>query len=296
MATLPKGLKGRTPDQIIASRAKFLIFSKAGAGKTWGATDFPNCYLIDTEGGATRPQYVAKMQKSGVFYMGKEDGSLNIEEVTRQVEILATQKGHDRKTLIIDSISKLFNHKCAEMEKTSGNKFSADRKAAMPFLRRLMFWINQLDMNVILTAHEKEKYENNESVGQTFDGPDKLDYDLDLVGRVIIQAGVRKLKIMKSRIHEFPDSDLIPWSYDEFANRYGRDLLEAESQIVVMATAEQIQEFEMLIKLLNIPSEKVAKRLTDYGAETPAELNCGAITAIVTALRTSVAKIQKGNE
>jgi len=68
-------LKAKKPDLIKPKRIKMLVFGKAGVGKTWTALDFPNCYYIDSEGGATENEYKEKLKASGGMYLGQEDGA-----------------------------------------------------------------------------------------------------------------------------------------------------------------------------------------------------------------------------
>lgn len=289
---IPSGFKFRQPDTIQSQRAKFMIFGAPGIGKTLTATDFPSAVLIDTEKGATQPHYVDKLRKSGAWYMGPEDGSTLIDVVTQQVEALAT-KAHDRKTLILDSISHLWNLTCAEKEKAVGNSYNRDRKEAMPHFRRLFSWIDRLDMNVIIIAHEREKYEKGVSVGQTYDGPDKWDYMLDLTGRVIRQGESRKLVIIKTRLKAFPDNAIIPWTYDEFASRYGRENLEATAQVVTLAKPDQIAAFNELTRILNTPRERIEKFLAAANADSIEELPATYLDKAIKTLRAEIGALSK---
>src|SRR4051812_44887619 len=101
-------LKAKDPQTAEPSKPKILIFGKPGVGKTWTSIDFPSCYYIDTEGGADLAHYTEKLKKAGGVYMGPEDGSLDFPTVIEQFQALASEK-HEFKTVIVDSISKLFN-------------------------------------------------------------------------------------------------------------------------------------------------------------------------------------------
>src|SRR5579862_8412067 len=105
-------LKGIKPEIVVASKPKIMLSGKPGTGKSFFALNAPAPYLIDTEGGATREQYVQKLLKQGGSYLGIEQGSQDFAEVINQVRELATTK-HAYKTLIIDSFSKLYNVEAA---------------------------------------------------------------------------------------------------------------------------------------------------------------------------------------
>jgi len=43
-------LKAKLPEEVKATKPKFMIYGESGVGKTFFALDFPKPYLIDTEG------------------------------------------------------------------------------------------------------------------------------------------------------------------------------------------------------------------------------------------------------
>ena len=71
-------LKAKQPEEVKVSKPKFMIYGESGVGKTFFALDFPKPYLIDTEGGAVREQYQAKLKTVGGAYFGKEEGSQDL--------------------------------------------------------------------------------------------------------------------------------------------------------------------------------------------------------------------------
>jgi hypothetical protein len=114
-------------------------------------------------------------------------------------------------------------------------------------------------MNVILTSHSKNEYGHNMTVlGQTFDCYKKLDYLFDLVFEIHKKGKLREAVIKKSRISAFPESDRFQFSYDEIANRYGREILEKDCQ-ELLATPQQISQVLSFIKLMDIKKETIDK-------------------------------------
>ena len=215
-------LKAVQPIGIPQSKPKIVVYGKAGVGKTWASLDFPNVYYIDSEGGATGTRYIEKLKTANGAYMGAEQGAGDFDEVIAQVKALATEK-HPFKTLVIDSFTKIFINEIAkEAERISaaGNKdeFGASKKPAVKKSRDFVRWLGLLDMNVILICHEKQLYEKGEAVGFTFDGYEKLDYELDLVLQVLKTGASRKARIVKSRLESFPEGNLIDWSFKDFRN------------------------------------------------------------------------------
>ena len=113
-------LKAVKPEIVKPSKPKFLISGKSGAGKTSFSLNFPHPYLIDTEGGATREQYMKKLSSSGGAYFGKEQGSQDFKIVIEEIKQLTTMK-HGYQTLIIDSFTKLYQMAAAIAEEEVGS-------------------------------------------------------------------------------------------------------------------------------------------------------------------------------
>jgi hypothetical protein len=261
-------LKGKDPKNAKPAKPKIVIYGPPGVGKTWGALDFPSAYYIDTEGGANLDHYTDKLKKSGGLYLGVEDGSLDFDVVTDEIITLATTK-HEFRTLIIDSYSKLFNtdiSRCFEAldKKNPGvATFGAEKKHAINLTRRWVDWFTKMDMNVILICHEKTKYEtingNSQAVGKELDGWDRLEYDLNLCLHINKQGNSRKARVTKTRFDQFKDGEVFDWSYATFADKYGRDVIEANSVAVILATTEQIAEFTALLDTVKVDTAVIEK-------------------------------------
>lgn len=260
-------LKAVDPKAAEPSKPKILVFGKPGVGKTWTSLDFPNVYYIDTEGGADMAHYTDKLKKSGGAYFGVDQGSLSFDAVLEQVEALGTEK-HQYKTLVIDSISKIFSLEIAKEAERLGEKdaFGASKKPAVAYMRRLISWLTRIDMNVILIAHEKDLYGMDEKkqrnvVGVTFDAYEKLEYELHLCLNIFKQAGQHKARVTKSRLLPFKDAEVFEWSYDTFADKYGRTVLEGEVKQVVLVTDEQLAEIKGLTDKVKLPEGQEEKWL-----------------------------------
>lgn len=274
MAT-PKKLRGGDPKSATPSKPKILIFGLPGAGKTWAAIDFPSVYYIDTEGGADLAHYTDKLKKSGAAYMGPADGSNDFPTLLDEIQQLATTK-HTYKTLVIDSFSKVFNTQVAltveNMEKAGKeDAFGASKKQAIAYTRRLVSWLGKLDMNVILICHQKSQWKDGKEVGVTFDGWDKLEYELHLALRIQKVGADRRAFIGKTRLVPFPEGESFPWSYIEFAKRYGQGIMETEAKPTVLASEEQVSEFKALVLKLKLSPDVLEKINTEDPAEMEAD-------------------------
>lgn len=291
---MARALKGTDPKAAKPSKPKILIYGKPGVGKTWASIDFPSVYYIDTEGGANLDHYTDKLKKAGALYFGPEHGSLDFPTVIEEVTTLATVQ-HQHKTLVIDSFSKLYNSTIdatAERMKRDGKKveFGIEKKEAIAHTRRLVRWFDKLDMNVILICHEKDKWQNGECIGQTFDGWEKLEYELHLALQITKQGQSRKAKITKSRLKEFPDQEAFDWSYASFAKKYGQDVIEAESVPFVAAAPEQVNKLKTLIEVLRVDAEITDKWKDKAGVEDFSEMDADTIQKCIDYLTAKLPK------
>lgn len=273
-------LKGTDPKIAKPAKPKILIFGRPGVGKTWASIEFPSVYYIDTEGGANLSHYTDKLKAAGGAYFGPEQGSLDFDSVIEEVISLATVK-HSYRTLVIDSFSKLYNTRAAEAAEKGGDDFGRDKKEANKPTRKLIRWIDKLDMNCILICHEKDKWQNGEIAGQTFDGWDKLEYELHLALRISKTGASRKAKVMKTRLTEFPDGEVFEWSYQDFAKRYGRDVIEASSTPIDTASAEQVNQLNTLVQILRVDQDTIDKWKEKAGVDEFAEMDSATISKCI---------------
>jgi AAA domain len=292
-------LKARAPEPAPQGRGKILVYGRSGVGKTWGSLQFPTVYYVDTEGGARLPHYQRMLQESGGLYLSPEDGANDFAVVLDQVRALAEER-HPYRTLVIDSVSKLFNDAIArEADRLASegkkDEYGASKKPAVSAMRRLVFWLGRVDMNCILIAHAKDEYalvgSERQAVGTTYDGWDRLEYELDLCLRVEQRGPSRVAVVRKSRLEGFPQASSLPWSYDEFASRYGRETLEAAAQPVEAATPGQVAELASLLERVRMPDDWLAKCLARAGAEAPADLTAEQISKLISAAKEKLSAV-----
>lgn len=256
-------LKAKKP-AMIESRLKALFYGNAGVGKTMAAIQFPKPYIIDTEGSTNKPQYVKAIEKvDGAVLM-----TVDFDEMINEVRELLTTK-HDYKTLVVDSLTLLYNDLLEKAERKVGTEFGRHYGEANKRMKQLLNLLFRLDMNVIITSHSKNEYGQNLAVmGQTFDCYKKLDYLFDLVFEIQKRGNQRVGLVKKSRIEGFPDGDSFPFSYDEIADRYGRQVIERDAVAQELATLDQVREILRLIDLLKVPTETYTKWLDKANSES----------------------------
>ncbi len=276
-------LKAKKPSAI-EQRLKCLFYGSAGVGKTMAAIQFPKPYIIDTEGSTNKPQYVRQIEKvDGAVLM-----TVDFDEMIGEVrELLTTQ--HDYKTLIIDSLTLLYNDLLEKAEAKVGSEFGRHYGEANKRMKQLLNLLFRLDMNVIITSHSKNEYGKNLAVlGQTFDCYKKLDYLFDLVFEIQKRGKDRIGLIKKSRIEQFPDGESFPFSYDEIAKRYGREVLERDAIAQELASKEQVVEINRLIDLIKVPPEMYQKWLDKASSEGFEEMPHDAIQKCIDYLQSKI--------
>lgn len=285
-------MRGRKPELVKRGKPKFILSGESGVGKTWLMLEFPKPFVLDCEGGAVEPQYVEKMKAVGAWYMGKEDGSQDFKTVIEQIKELATTK-HDYKTLVIDSFSKLYNLTAAIAEEKVGNVYAADKKEAQKPTRQLQIWMDKLDMTIALVCHSKAEWKNGQPTGATtYDGWDKLKFDLNLWLELVQTGRKRDLVVRKSRIEGFILGNSYPADYATFAKLYGLETVESAVKQIVLATPDQIAEIKRLVGVFNVSEDDQKKALKKYDIDSYEELSDEQITAIIDGL-TSKLKGQK---
>lgn len=271
-------LKAKDPALTTPGKIKMMVFSKSGVGKSWLSMDFPRPYYIDSEGGARLQHYQKKLSEAGGNYLSVEEGANDFPTVLEQIQALATEK-HPYQTLAIGSITKLYQTAIANEMERLGDKdaFGASKKPAIQFMRRLVNWIQKLDMNVLFEAHEAIEWGmvngQRQEVGSQPDVWDKLIYELDLTLRLEKRGNSRVAIVRKSRLTGFPEGESFPSEYAEFGKRYGKDFLEAAVSQIVLALPEQVAEINRLLGLVKVDEKDVAKVLSKANAENWAELS-----------------------
>lgn len=285
-------LKAIEPKEAPQTKPKMLIYGKAGSGKTYTSLDFPKTYYIDTEGGATLPKYTQKLTNSGGAYFGVEQGSLSFDTIIDEIKALATEE-HDYKTLVIDSISKVYNTEIAKEAERLGDKdaFGASKKPAIAYVRQLISWISRLDMNVILIAHETQEWSKGEAIGVTFDCFNKVEYELDLCLQISRQGNEHMAFVRKSRFESFPNSTSFEWSYPEFARRYGQEVIEKNGDALELATEEQLKEIRYLLETVKIPEKVEEKWFKAAGCETYPDMDSVKLDAIISKIKNDYIKV-----
>lgn len=283
-------LKARPAETVKPGKIKAVLFSASGVGKTTLALSFPKPYYYDVEGGAKGAQYRELLKKSDGAYLGPEDGTLDGNFLIEQMQALATEK-HGYKTLIVDSLTKLFQTMIAQEAERLGDKdaFGASKKPAIAFMRRLVMWSSRLDMNIWFICHETAEWGivngQRSEIGRIPDCWDKLIYELDLAVQAVKRGPQRLAIVKKSRLLAFPDSDSFPLEYAEFAARHGKETVEGEVGVITLAKPEQVAEVKKLLDLVKVTEADVEKWFSKANVTSFEEMTGEQINGVIAFLK-----------
>jgi hypothetical protein len=288
----------------IQKRLKLFMWGAAGSGKTTAAIRWPRPYFIDCERGAENESYVKALTESGGVYFATAD----FDDVLAEVKSLLAEK-HEYQTLVIDPFTVIYNELVdksarglaeASGGKSDGTEFGRHRALADRKIKRLLNLILRLDMNVVMTSHQKPKWERTgdsvKEVGNTFDCYPKLDYLFDLVLEIQVRGGDRVAVVRKTRLAPFPPDDVFPLDYGEIASRYGHGVLERAAVPVELATPEQVELITHLVGVLVISEEVQDKWLTKAQADTFDELPRAAADKIIEMLNARLDPKARGED
>ena len=209
--------------------------------------------------------------------------AITFDDVVTKIRWLGTER-HHFKSLIIDPITVL-SEKCQEKWNRIFLKYEKDEKDKELMDFGFRYWAKvkadwknmrnrllELDMNVLVTAHQKDLYNSSmQKIGVTFDSIKDDGYIFDNIFKIDIINKKLIAKTIKQRVDllagetGFPDE--FEWSYDNFIKYYG-DIIEKETEPVIKATKEQVQKLKALIALLNTPTDTVEKWLDKANADT----------------------------
>ncbi len=294
-------LKAKKP-VVKDARFKAVVYANRGVGKTHFCCSFPNSYFIDSEGLEAHPHFVEMLVKNGSDLARINEMS----EIIAEVKMLLSTK-HAYKTLVIDSISFPF-HLLANMEAerlskkgrgdTEGTEFGANMAKAKRQVFELGMLLSRLDMNVLVTAHEKTKYEKGEEIGKVSDVSEKMEYALGSVLHLRRQGKNIKVFVEKSRYTALPTSEMLDFNegYELLCERLGKAVFEKECEPEKLANLQQLEEVDILIQNLNVPEEWLNKKLASYRASKLSQLNSNDMDELIALLKGRLAQKNKGDD
>lgn len=299
-------LKATKPD-VSEKRLKMFLFGKAGSGKTTAAIQFGKAYIIDAEKGTEN--YGDEIIKQGSIVLKTAD----FDTIYNEVRELMTTK-HEYRTIVIDPITQVFSSLKDKWTKKF-DKYADSQKAKDMQNYGVGYWgkvkgewksfwrlLLQVDMNVIVTAHQKPEYAEGGQmikVGDTYDSDRGDEYHFDYLFQILKKGAKRNAPRIAITIKQrtpigkegFPDE--FEWDYDNFIKYYGKEVIEREANPITLASTERIALLFKLIELLNISPDtqdrwKAKENVDDFG-----EMRAERIEVLISELEKKFNAIQK---
>jgi hypothetical protein len=256
-------LRAKKPETKNNPRLKVMLYAAAGAGKTHFCCSMPDTYYIDSEGVEDYPHFTDMIRdnRGDLIYLTE------LTEIIKEVKDLLSTK-HNYKTLIIDSISFpagwLSQMEAERLQKKSkgeseGTDFGANLAKGKRLTYQLGILLSMLDMNVVVTSHERPRYIEGKEVGTIFDINDKMAYSLGSVWNMKMQGKNRKVYIEKSRYPQLKTGESLDFNdgYEVIKNIFGEEIFTRESIAVELATQEQLDKFKHLTGILGTSEETI---------------------------------------
>lgn len=268
-------LKAQKPE-VKEKRLKMFLFGPPGSRKTTSAIQFPKSVLIDMEKGSEN--YAETINKSGSVVLQ----TTSPDEVLEEIKALLTEK-HEYKTLILDPVT-IFYESTQEKWTRIFEKYTTDGKNKELQDFGMRYWgrvksnyksmlrmLLRLDMNIIMTAHQKDIY--GSSMNKIGVGPDSMkgdNYFFDNVFQLNVSNDRAIATTIKQRSEplyppRFPEQ--FEWSYENFCKFYGKEVIEREASPVVMASEEQVARVKQLIEVIKVPDTQIEKWFTTFDVD-----------------------------
>lgn len=278
------------PPEPKNKRVKMMVFSSPGLGKTTAAINWPKAVVIDMEHGTDNYSDTILKNGSVVLHTTSPD------EVKDEIKTLLTEK-HDYRTIVIDPVTILYQaiqekwtrifSKYADTEKATelqdfGFRYWAKVKSDYKAIMRMLL---ACDMNVILTAHQKDVYgEGMKKVGFGSDSMKGDEHIFDYVFQLVMDSKGRRMALTKKERAEvgkakFPTE--FEWSYKNFLVYYGKEELERESVPVPLASSEQVTKVKELLGIVKVEDSFETDCLTKADVDTWDELTADKIQKVI---------------
>ena len=282
------------PPEPKNKRVKMMVFSSPGLGKTTAAIGWPQAVIIDMEHGTDN--YSETILKNGSIVLH----TTSPDEVKDEIKTLFTEK-HDYRTIVIDPVTILYQaiqekwtrifSKYADTEKATelqdfGFRYWAKVKSDYKAIMRMLL---ACDMNVILTAHQKDIYgDGMKKVGFGSDSMKGDEHIFDYVFQLVMDAKGRRMALTKKERAEVGKAKFpveFEWSYKNFLVYYGKDELERESIPMAMATSEQVAKVKELLGIVKVEDSFETDCLTKADVDTWDELPSEKIQKVIDLLQ-----------
>ena len=279
-------------------RLKLLLWGPLASRKTRLSLQFPSPIVLDLEAGTD-------------FYKDEFDFGVPADPITSSEDVWGLVRwlqahDHPYRTIVIDPFTILWEmiqkrwHDIFLKRETSskGNRFDyynfqgRDWRHPKNELKQLI-WVlnNELDMNVIATAREKDLYAASSGTGggdfMQVVAEKSLGYYFDTVLHVWQDPETKKTfgEVDKDRSNRLPQSGQFEVTYQALETLLGKQELGRKAKPAEKATDEQKAELEALFARHGFDADAVRDRLRTYGASGLNDLSRPAAEQILSKIK-----------
>lgn len=274
-------LRGTLP--VASKRLKFGLFGGTGVGKTMAALNMPAPYVFDCEDGTSHYADIVRENNGAVLC------TVDTDEVCDELRKLI-RYSHPYKTVVIDPLTILWDEALMVGERLVGTSYNKHYGYASNRIKEVMTLLTRVDMNVVVTAHEKDDYADDKKVGVKMDAWKRTPYLFDLIINLSMLGGRRIGRVTKTRLDAFPLNDQFEFSHDEFRKR-ATPGWDAEATPAELVSHEDAQRLEGLIKTTGVSEKTVEKWLKKAKAANLIDLPADAAAKCIAFLEQDAAKI-----
>lgn len=251
------------PKETKGERVIGLIAGPSGSGKSFFIANLRNALIFDTDIGGGLSYADARI---------RANGSERI-EVASYLDILDELAKRKKAgtldaitTLAIDHLSSLHQESNIRHNPTFASDYGRANEKATREWRRLRELVRFGDFNLVCTAHQKDRYENDKAVGKITDGSKNVEADFSIV-LYLVKGNKPPATATVQKWRRDPDDPrgLPPESFtftmDEFLKIHGAGM-DGKRHEIPMATQTQVAELTRLVGVLTLPEDTVAKWLS----------------------------------
>lgn len=272
----------------MSERLMTLVAGDSGTGKSLFMAMLPNCRFYDTDAGGGARAYEKRLKKNGSERIVCNSYPEVLEDLRQQ-----QQRGllKNFTTVVLDQVTRLQQEAKDRHNPQMVDDWNKSVEKANREWRRIRDFCSQMDFNLFIVAHMKNKWADGKAQGLEADGAKNLEGDVDIVihlretAQYPSQAWVKKWR-------RDPDDErgvvprTFPWTLADFSAIDQTDALTRLREPVRMATAEQVEKVGKLLDVVKLPEEQVAKWKKNAGVDDFAEMTEAQIL-------TGIARIEK---
>ena len=288
----------------VEKRLKCIVFGLPESGKTWFTLSFPNIIHIDMEGGAEHYHdkfnlsyfFDKNLNRDRVFYPSDLTCLKNGSELPNRIRVKSndpdeimelvrwlnthshpfTTIGFDPITIFWQQVQAKWNKKFLEHNEGGaghkGDYYLTQMSDWWPMKanhREILRLFDNLDMNIIATAHQKDEYQKGTSMKMTGrvipNAESQAGHDFDTVINMYQDDGKWWCLRTKDRTNSLPVGVPVEASFDIFQKMFPDDTFERKANPIEYVTDEQTEDIETFRVMFKLNDGQMKRTCNKYG-------------------------------